>query len=159
MDIALVQDVVLVVFAVTVMTTDWRWQRIPNVVTYPAMAIGLVLATFEAFPGEIGRGGLVDHAAATLVALAFLFPLYRMQAMKAGDVKLLMSVGALRGVVFLFWGFVYGAVIGGVVALVYIAFQRLARGRRTEEILRSFIPYGVSLAAGALVALAVKVAR
>ena len=159
MTTALVADLILVVFALTVMTTDWRWQRIPNVVTYPTMAIGLVLAAFESLPGEILRGGLLDHVVATLGVLVLLFPLYNMRAMKAGDVKLLMSVGALKGVVFLFWAFVYGAVIGGVVALVYLAVQRLLRGRRLDELLRTFIPYGVSLALGALVALAVGVAR
>ncbi len=154
MSIELVTDYVLIVFALTVMATDWRWQRIPNVVTYPTMLIGLVLSAASAFPGEIGAGGLIDHAAATILALAALFPLYSMNAMKAGDVKLLMAVGALKGLVFLFWAFVYGAVIGGFVAIAYIVYQRLIRGRRLDEVLRTFIPYGVSLALGALVALA-----
>jgi len=155
--IELVQNAALVAFAVVVMVTDSRWRRIPNVVTYPIMAFGLVTAAFQSFPGELARSGFLDHLIATVGVLLALYPIYSLGAVKAGDVKLLMGVGALKGLVFLFWSLVYGALIGGVVALAYIAVQRLLRGRSLAEVLRTFIPYGVSLAAGALVALAVGV--
>lgn len=154
MSIELVQNAVLVAFAVVVMATDWRWRRIPNIVTYPVMAFGLGLAALESFPGQLAGPGFVDHLVATIGVLLALYPIYNLGAVKAGDVKLLMGVGALKGLVFLFWSLVYGALIGGVVALAYIAVQRLLRGRSLGEVLRTFIPYGVSLAAGALVALA-----
>jgi len=161
MTIELAQDIVLAIFGLVVMVTDFRWRRIPNVVTYPAMAIGLTLAALERFPGQIlgSPAGFIDHLLALAAALVLLYPLFSARAMKAGDVKLLMTVGALKGLVFLFWSFVYGAVIGGVVALVYVAVQRLARGRGFREVMQTFIPYGVSLAAGALLALAVGVGR
>lgn len=168
MTVELVQDFVVAVFALVVMVTDFRWHRIPNVVTYPAMAIGLALAALQRFPGELrspfgaspgGSGGFLDHLAALVLALVLLYPLFSARAMKAGDVKLLMTVGALKGLLFLFWSFVYGALIGGVVALVYVGVQRLARGRGLRDVLQTFIPYGVSLAAGSLVALVVGVGR
>ncbi len=158
MTLALIQDAVLVVFALTVMTTDWRWRRIPNMVTYPTMAIGLILAAVEGFPGELSRGGLVDHLIATLGVLALLFPIYNVRWMLAGDVKLLMAVGALGGSIFLFWSFVYGSIVGGVAAIAVLA-GGLLRGVRLGQGLKAYMPYGVSLAAGALVALAVGVAR
>jgi prepilin peptidase CpaA len=161
MTIELAQDAVLAIFALVVMVTDFRWRRIPNVVTYPAMLIGLALAALERFPGEIlgAPAGFIDHLLALVAALALLYPLFSARAMKAGDVKLLMTVGALKGLLFLFWSFVYGALIGGVVALLYIGVQRLARRRDLREVLQTFIPYGVSLAAGSLVALAAGVGR
>ena len=167
MTIELVQDFVLAVFALVVMVTDFRWRRIPNVVTYPTMLLGLVLAALQRFPGEIrmpfgdtpGSGGFLDHLLALVAALAVLYPLFSARAMKAGDVKLLMTVGALKGLLFLFWSFVYGALIGGVVALAYIGVQRLARGRKLRDVLQTFIPYGVSLAAGSLIALVAGVGR
>jgi prepilin peptidase CpaA len=157
----LLQNVVLAVFAFVVMVTDFRWRRIPNVVTYPAMVIGLVVAAVERFPGEVlgSPGGLLDHFLALIGALALLYPLFSARAMKAGDVKLLMTVGALKGLLFLFWSFVYGAVIGGAVALGYIGVQRVLRGRDFRDVLQTFIPYGVSLAAGSLLALAAGVGR
>jgi prepilin peptidase CpaA len=168
MTLELVQDVVLATFALVVMVTDLRWRRIPNLVTYPAMAIGLALAALQRFPGELrspfggsppGSGGFADHAVALVAALVLLYPLFSARAMKAGDVKLLMTVGALKGLLFLFWSFVYGAVIGGVVALGYIGVQRVARGRGMRDVLQTFIPYGVSLAAGSLLGLAVGIGR
>jgi prepilin peptidase CpaA len=159
--VELVQDFVLAVFALVVMVTDFRWRRIPNVVTYPAMIIGLALAALQRFPGEVfgAPGGFLDHLVALAAALVLLYPLFSARAMKAGDVKLLMTVGALKGLLFLTWSFVYGAVIGGLVALVYVGVQRLARGRALSDVLRTFIPYGVSLAAGSLLALVAGVGR
>lgn len=159
MTLELAQDIVLAISALTVMVTDFRWQKIPNVVTYPAILLGLGLSLLEGFPGSPLGGGLIDHLLATAVAFVGLYPLYSARAMKAGDVKLLMAVGALRGLAFLFWAFVYGAILGGLVAALYIAYQRLLRGRALSEVLRTFIPYGVSLAAGALLALAGRVGR
>ena len=159
MTLELAQDVLLAIFALTVMVTDFRWQRIPNVVTYPTILLGLALSVLEGFPGAPLGGGLVDHLLATAIAFVGLYPLYSSRAMKAGDVKLLMAVGALRGTAFLFWSFVYGAVLGGLVAALYILYQRFLRGRGLAEVLRTFIPYGVSLAAGALLALAGRVGR
>ena len=158
MNVALTQDAVLIVFALAMMVTDWRWRRIPNVVTYPTMVVGLVLAAFEAFPGELLKGGLLDHVVATIAILLFLFPLYSMRLMLAGDVKLLMGVGAIGGTAFLFWAFVYGSIIGGLVAIVVLTAGKL-RGVGFREGLKAYIPYGVSLALGSLVALAVGVAR
>jgi prepilin peptidase CpaA len=155
----LVQDIVLAIFALTVMVTDFRWQKIPNVVTYPVIVLGLGLSLLEGFPGAPLGGGPVDHLLAIGVAFVGLYPLYSARAMKAGDVKLLMAVGALRGLAFLFWAFVYGAILGGLVAVLYIGYQRLLRGRALSEVLRTFIPYGVSLAAGALLALAKGIGR
>jgi Flp pilus assembly protein protease CpaA len=156
--LALTQDVLLAVFAVTVMATDWLRQRIYNVVTYPTMALGLVLAAVEGFPGEVLKGGLLDHLVATVGILIVFYPMYSPGWVKAGDVKLLMAVGALKGVVFLFWSLVYGAILGGLVAIAYLAWAAL-RARDLRAGLGKFIPYGVSLAAGSLVALFAGVAR
>lgn len=152
-----VQDVALVLFVLIVMTTDWRAHRIPNVATYPAMLIGLVLAALVAFPGELGANGLLDHLAALVAAFVLTAPLYATGGLKAGDVKLLMAVGSLKGLTFLFSAALLGALFGGAFAVGYIVVQRLARGREMREILRTFIPYGVALGLGALVALAVGV--
>jgi prepilin peptidase CpaA len=153
----LVQDAALVAFVAIVVTTDWRSHRIPNVVTYPSMLVGLVLAAFETFPGGILAGGFLDHLAAIAAAFLLTVPLYATGGLKAGDVKLLMAVGGLKGIAFLFSALVFGAILGGLIAVGYIAVQRLGRGRSMSEILKTFIPYGVALGLGALLALVVEV--
>ncbi len=159
----------LVAFVVTVVYTDWRWQRIPNVATYPTMLVGLVLGGAESlsggfgFPGEILRGGLVDHIAGVVVAFLVSYPFYAAGGLKAGDAKLLMAVGALRGTAFLLYAAFYGAIIGGFIAILFIALRRLAPRDGAKPtiggLLHTWIPYGVALGLGALVALAQEMSR
>jgi prepilin peptidase CpaA len=151
-----VQHLALVAFVAIVVTTDWRSHRIPNVVTYPAMLVGLILAAAQQFPGGVFAGGLLDHLVGLAVALLATLPLYAAGGLKAGDVKLLMAVGALKGLAFLFWTLIFGALLGGLIAIGYIGLERLVRRRPLTAILRSFIPYGVALGLGALAALAVE---
>ena len=156
MSVDVARTAVLVVFLAVIIATDLTRSRIPNAATFPAMVVGLGLAALESVPGGLFERGLADHAAALASAFVLSFPLYAVGAMKAGDVKLLMAIGALMGTAFLFNAAVYGALLGGLFAVVYIAVQRLARGRPLREALRSFMPYGVALGLGAFVALFVR---
>lgn len=148
----------------TVVYTDWRWQRIPNVVTYPTMVVGLALAALSGL-GGLGTGGLLDHAAAAALAFIIAYPFYVMSGVKAGDVKLLMSVGALRGTSLLLPGALYGAIIGGLIAVAVIGVRMLARPapgqpRNTlRGVMRTWIPYGIALGCGYLLALALELSR
>jgi prepilin peptidase CpaA len=159
-----VENVVLAALLITVMYTDWRFLRIPNVFTYPAMLVGVVLGAFEAMPGELFSRGLVDHVAAVILAFAIAYPFYAAGGLKAGDAKLLMAMGAIRGTNFLLIAAVYGALIGGVLAVGFIITRRLARPAAgaapttLSGIMKSSIPYGVALGVGGLIALALEAA-
>ena len=159
-----VENVVLTALLLAVMYTDWRFLRIPNVFTYPAMLIGIVFGALEAVPGDLFTRGLVDHIAALILAFAIAYPFYAARGLKAGDAKLLMAIGAIRGVNFLLFAAVYGALIGGVLAVGFILSRKLARPAAgaapttLSGILKSSIPYGVALGLGGLVALALEAA-
>ncbi len=151
----------LVVLFLTVMYTDWRWLRIPNVVTYPTMLAGLVLGAVEAFPGTLFQNGLLDHVVALVLAFAISYPFYASGGLKAGDAKLLMAIGAVRGTSFLLVSAVYGALIGGVLALGFIAVRRLRaapEARSMGSVMKTTMPYGIALGLGGLVALAMEAA-
>jgi prepilin peptidase CpaA len=141
-----------------VIFTDWRWQRIPNQVTYPTMLLGLVLGLFEGIPGAIFTRGFLDHAAGLGLAFLISYPFYAAGGLKAGDAKMLMAIGAVRGSFFLLSAALYGALAGGVLALVLMGVRRLAPPE-TEvadpfwRLMKSRIPYGVALGIGALIAL------
>ena len=165
-----VQDVLLVAFVGAVAYTDWRWRRIPNAITYPTVAVGLVLGLIEGPQGDLGlvgevfRGGALDHLAGLALAFAVSYPFYVAGGLKAGDGKLLMAVGALRGTTFLLGAAIYGALLGGVIALVFIGLRRLTPARDGERttmgaLMRTWIPYGIALGGGALVALGIEVSR
>jgi prepilin peptidase CpaA len=146
------------------MYTDWRFLRIPNAITYPAMLVGVVFGALEALPGGLFTSGLVDHVAALILAFAISYPFYAAGGLKAGDAKLLMAMGAIRGTNFLLIAAVYGALIGGVLAVGFIVTRRLARPaagaapNTLSGIMKSSIPYGVALGVGGLLALAVEMA-
>ncbi len=157
--VELAQNTALVLFVATVVFTDWRWRRIPNLATYPAVLLGLALASLEGLPGAVLRGGLLDHVAAVVGAFLFTVPLYAVGGLKAGDVKLLMAVGALKGVVFLFYAALIGALLGGAYAIAYVVVRRVVWRESLRDALHAFMPYGVALGIGALAALGFGVAR
>jgi len=164
-----VQDTVLAAFVVTIIVTDWRWHRIPNAVSYPTMVAGLLLGVVESagragFPGGLFAGGILDHVAGLAIGFLVSYPFYAAGGLKAGDGKFLMAVGALKGTMFLFGAAVYGALIGGLIAIGFIVARRAAarRAGRSETVgglLHTWIPYGVALGLGALTALAVEISR
>ncbi len=150
-------------FVATVIYTDWRWRRIPNAATYPAMVAGLALGALEAIPGDVFVRGLLDHAAGLVVAFLVAYPFYAAGGLKAGDGKLLMAVGALRGLNFLLFSALYGALLGGLIALAFIVARRAYRPAGSApttvaRVLKTWIPYGVALGLGALLTLALEAA-
>ena len=154
----------------TIIVTDWRWRRIPNAVTYPTMLVGLGLGALESagpagFPGSIFsagmHGGILDHVVGLAIGFLVAYPFYAGGGLKAGDGKFLMAVGALMGTLFLLQAAVWGALVGGVIAIGFIVARRVSAARAgTGEtvggLLHTWIPYGVALGLGALAALAIQ---
>jgi Flp pilus assembly protein protease CpaA len=149
---------------VTIIATDWRWRRIPNKVTYPTMLAGIVLAAVEGLPGQAFQHGFLDHLVALVIAFLVSYPIVALNGMKAGDGKFLMAVGAVKGSAFLHVAGVYGALIGGIIAIIFIVARRIEAARAGNDssfgrLLRGWIPYGVALGLGALAALALEMTR
>jgi prepilin peptidase CpaA len=127
------------------------------VLTFPAMGLGLVFGLFEGVPGALFGSGLVDHLAGLVIGFAVAYPFYAAGGLKAGDGKYLMAVGAMRGLGLLLYGAVYGALFGGVIAIVYLAARRLRSADSTiGAVMKTWIPYGVALGLGTLLALALE---
>ena len=156
-----VENAILVAFVVAIVYTDWRYRRIPNAFTYPVMAAGLVLGALEGFPGEVFGKGFFDHVAGLVVGFLIAYPFYAMGGLKAGDGKYLMAVGAMRGMGLLLTGAIYGALLGGLIALGVIAARRLrpANGASatTGPVMKTWIPYGIALGLGTLIALTLEI--
>ena len=62
-----------------------------------------------------------------MVGLLLFLPLFALRAMGGGDVKLLAAFGAWLGPVLVFWVAVYGAIAGGVLALLLVLWRRRLR--------------------------------
>jgi prepilin peptidase CpaA len=142
--------------------SDLRQRRIPNLLTFATVALGLALNA-----GFFGLDGLRESAQGAGLGLAMLLPLFVLRWMGAGDVKLMAAIGALKGPEFVFFACLWAAVFGGVIALVGLlrartfglAMAHLYYSRLMPESGGSFMsgawrmPYAPAIALGTLITL------
>jgi len=111
---------------------DLEWMEIPDEVSLPGAALGLLTAPFRAQPGvwsaAVGAGG-----GYLLVQLIFVWGYERLvgrRGMGEGDSKLLMMIGAFVG-----WkGVLFSLVAGSLQGLVYAAAALLAGRELTPQV-------------------------
>ncbi len=154
---------------------DYSQRRVPNWLNLTLIIAGFTLQCYY-----FGWAGLATGAAGLLTGFGLLIIPWSMQAMGAGDVKLLAAIGVCMGPLLTIYSFGLGALIGGLTAAVMIVSTgrlRLAcanlgviltkcSARQTlfSEFgsVKSFgassqlLPYGVPLTAGTLIILAAK---
>lgn len=83
-------DVAVALVCLVALVTDLRKQKIPNALTFPAMGLGILWNILAGDPwvGIVGVG----------VAFLLMFPGFLLGgAIRAGDAKLLMAIGAFYG--------------------------------------------------------------
>jgi prepilin peptidase CpaA len=97
---------------------DLLTRRIPNWLTFPAMLIGVGAQAWV-----FGWAGALDGTLGLLLGFALYFPIYAFGYMGAGDVKLLMAVGAWLGWSGCFYVAVGAVLIGAAYALVEVAYR------------------------------------
>jgi len=129
----------IVLFAI-----DLEHQILPNVITLPGIAVGLLFSLLLP-PGVIAalEGAAFGGGILWLIAEVWL-RLRGVEAMGFGDVKMLAMIGAFLGLKLVILTFVLSSLIGGVVGAVLIASRRGG--------LSSAVPFGTMLAAAACVA-------
>jgi len=99
--------------------TDYRRHRVPNWLNVSIVVLGL-----GAQVAFFGLAGVKSGLLGMLVGFSMLILLWAMHGMGAGDVKLMVAVGAWLGPVMTFYAVLVGALAGGVVALGMIAARR-----------------------------------
>ncbi len=162
------QNAILIAVLVISAIFDYRFKKVPNIVTFPAIAAGLAMAFMEK-----GFMGLLISIAGLFIGMALLYLPYAAGGMGGGDVKLLGAIGAIKGPWFVFTTFLAMAIIGGLMAVVRMAFvmkradmRILGASVRTAYYTRSWsaleipeyarkekLPYAIAISAGAAVCL------
>jgi prepilin peptidase CpaA len=102
--------------------TDLSARRVPNTLTGSAIVCGLLAHT--ALPGGHGPAAALLGFAAGLVVF---LPLFALGGMGGGDVKLMAALGTWIGWQPVLLTAVYGAVAGGVLALIVALSQGYLR--------------------------------
>jgi prepilin peptidase CpaA len=140
--------------------TDLRERKIYNIVTFPAILGGILFHTWNS-----GWQGLQFSFQGLFLGFGLLLIPYMLGGMGAGDVKLLGTIGALKGAGFVFYAFFYIAMIGGIVSIVILLNKkeffsfwkrtifslqfRTIDGLNKEDLHHAF-PYGLAIVMGTL---------
>ena len=136
-------QVMLTVLVTVAAVFDIRFRRIPNWLVLTGMLWGLAMNLFL-----FGASGF--KASLIGIGLAFLiyFPLFAIRGMGAGDVKLMMAIGALVGPANWLSIFIATAILGGAMALGLLFWRKRLRHTLYNvwfivlELLRLRAPYG-----------------
>lgn len=151
--------------------SDAKYSKIWNKVTFPMMALGLVLNF--AFGGVTG---LIWSLIGWAVGMGIQWIPFMLGFAKAGDVKLLAAVGALKGWAFCVFGFLYGAIAFAILILPWLAMRGElgAVGQNIKNyfhlavvtvaapdapapvVTKRFVPWAVGLSVGFFIALALE---
>ena len=115
----------LIITLVLAVANDLRFHKIPNWLTYPAMACGVFLHTATG-----GIEGFLFGIEGIGVGIGILIVPYAMGGMGAGDAKLMGAVGSLLGPKSVFVAFLFTAMIGGI----YAFFLLILRGFFTKTL-------------------------
>lgn len=97
--------------------SDYKTGRIPNILVFPGMVLGLAYNTAyppfldATFPWAFEGMG---------IALALMLPFYLLRTIGAGDVKLIAMSGAFLGFPSVLWATLAVFLAGGVLSLAYV---------------------------------------
>lgn len=125
------------------MATDLDQRLLPDVITLPMIPLALVAALAGINP-LVPAGALPGALIAAVAIPGFLFLVaipFGAGAIGMGDLKLLVSVGLLTGLVRAVTGVIVGALAAGVVLAVLLAARRIT--------LKTYVPFGPFLILGA----------
>lgn len=165
MSLYAIVSVALTAMLATAAYTDYRTRRIPNLLTMAGLAVALILR------GVLGPGAIIEGLIGALLAFVLTLPMLMLGVMGGGDAKLLMAIGAFMGPRNFLWAGILTAIIGGMMAVVdvgrrgvllpvlyncgqimkhWATLGRRGANRSFESVGALTIPYGIAIAAGAL---------
>lgn len=108
-------NIILFIFLIASSYTDIKYRKVYNFITFPTVILGLGFNFFY-----LGFPGLKDSIAGFAAGFLFLFIFYLLGGIGAGDVKFMAAIGTLKGFDFVVTGGFYGAIFGGIAAIIVL---------------------------------------
>jgi len=99
--------------------TDWRWRRIPNWLTVPALVIGIGVNSFAA-----GWAGAKESLLGAGLGLGLLLPFVLIRSLGAGDWKLAGALGAFLGPSRMITVLLGTVLVAGLMAMIVIIWKK-----------------------------------
>ncbi|MDF0535665.1 prepilin peptidase [Shewanella yunxiaonensis] len=119
----LLQIVLAGAFFLVAIALDLYYHRIPNLLCLCAIFCGFAVNGYFA-----QLNGVLMAMAGFALAFGVLFPVFVLRVLGAGDIKLMMGIGALMGPKLLMWSLLYGITAGAVTTLLLVLWQVGFRG-------------------------------
>lgn len=113
-------DIALLFITLIAGIWDLRTGRIPNMLTYGAIAIGLLLSGLQ------GQAVVMSSIVGFLVGFSIFAMAFRAGMMGGGDVKLMGAIGALKGFPFVIYVMYYACTVTAVVAFSILVYRGVA---------------------------------
>lgn len=113
------EDIILMITIAVCLFTDLKYRKIFNIVLLPAIVLGIIFNILNA-----GIWGLFFSVEGFFLGLIFLLLPYLGGGIGAGDVKLLATIGAIKGADFVFLTFIGMGIAGGIIAIALLIYQR-----------------------------------
>ncbi len=92
---------------------DLRYKRIPNLLCFLALFLGIIINSFFN-----SWSGFIESLFGAGLALILLIPAYKFKMLGAGDVKLMIGIGAISGPLILTWSIAYGIIFGAFTSIL-----------------------------------------
>lgn len=122
-----VKSGILALALVLALYDDIRAKKIRNMITLPAAGTGLIINCLEQ-----GPGGFLFSLSGWIVPVALLITFYRINVMGAGDIKLFAALGAIMGLPFALYSFLFSVYFGAVIAVVMLVRRQEFLKRMTD---------------------------
>ena len=110
--------IILFAFCLICTVTDFRFGKIFNIVTFSTMLLGFLMHIIIG-----GLHGVFFSLWGVSVALLLFFPFFALKIMGAGDVKMLMAIGALKGAYFTLEVAILSLFVGGFIAFFILIYH------------------------------------
>ncbi len=157
----MISVLVLLLLVIAGVYFDLKERRIPNWITMPGLAAGLLLQGFNG-----GAGGLLTALVGSAAGAALLAIPFALGWLGGGDLKLLAAIGALMGINFTLTTLLFSLAAGCIIAIAWLTVKRsLASSLRymflvwlpmpsaKPEALMAPIPFGPAVGLGVFIAM------